>query len=78
MPHKDIQLQDEKDRFEALFEFASMGIVVTDDKARIQIVNQFLLTQFGYNEVEELLGKPIEILIPRRYNTCLLYTSRCV
>ncbi len=69
MPHKDIQLQDEKDRFEALFEFASMGIVVTDDKARIQIVNQFLLTQFGYNEVEELLGKPIEILIPRRYNT---------
>jgi len=54
-------------RFEALFNHASMGIVVVDHHGIIQSVNPFALRLFGYT-VAEIVGKPIEILIPRRYN----------
>lgn len=61
-------LQQEKERFEALFQYASMGIVVANAKAEILLVNNFLLSQFGYNDPGELVGKPIESLIPMRYH----------
>jgi len=58
----------EKERFEALFEYASMGILVANEKGFIEMANQFLLVQFGYDTREELIGKPVETLIPRRYD----------
>ncbi|HSN61411.1 MAG TPA: PAS domain-containing sensor histidine kinase [Ferruginibacter sp.] len=64
----DSALKKEKDRFEALFEYASMGIVVTNAEGNIEMVNHFLLKQFGYEKNEELAGKKIEVLIPRRYD----------
>lgn len=64
----DSALKKEKDRFEALFEYASMGIVVTNADGNIEMVNHFLLKQFGYEKNEELAGKKIEVLIPRRYD----------
>jgi PAS domain S-box-containing protein len=63
------KLQQEKDKFEALFQFASMGIVVANAQAEILLVNNFLLNQFGYNNPDEVVGKPIEHLIPMRYNS---------
>jgi PAS domain S-box-containing protein len=60
------ELQKEKDRFEALFEYASIGIVLTNASGKIEMVNTYLLSQFGYQHNEELAGKPIETLIPRR------------
>ncbi len=62
------KLQQEKDRFEALFQFASMGILVANAKAEIVLVNNFLLSQFGYDTQGELTGKKIEELIPSRYH----------
>jgi len=59
----------EKERFEALFEYASMGILVANEKGVIEMANQFLLSQFGYETNEELLGQPVEMLIPRRYDS---------
>ncbi|MEP6726125.1 MAG: PAS domain-containing sensor histidine kinase [Bacteroidota bacterium] len=53
-------------RYEALFNNASMGIVVVDGKATIQAVNPFALKLFGYT-VEEVIGNTIELLVPRRY-----------
>lgn len=64
----DSALKKEKDRFEALFEYASMGIVVTNAEGNIEMVNHFLLKQFGYDKNEELAGKKIEVLVPRRYD----------
>lgn len=61
------ELQKEKDRFKALFEYASIGIVLTDALGKIEMVNNYLLGKFGYQEKEELVGKTIETLIPRRY-----------
>ncbi len=64
----DSALKKVNERFEALFEHASLGIVVTDAEGRIEMVNQFLLSQFGYTNNEELVSKNIEVLIPRRYD----------
>ena len=61
-------LQQENEKFEALFQYASMGILVTNAKAEIILVNDFLLSQFGYDNQNELIGKKIEHLIPVRYH----------
>ncbi len=53
---------------QALFEHASMGILVAAADGRIVMANRFLLRQFGYDTVEELLNKPVEHLIPTRYH----------
>src|ERR1700684_1812957 len=50
-------------QFEALFNYATIGIVVTDRSGIIINFNKYAETQFGYNS-EELTGKPVEILIP--------------
>ena len=62
------EILKEKERFEALFEYASMGIVVANEKGIIELANQYLLNLFGYDNVDELLGKEIEMLIPARYS----------
>jgi len=63
------KLQQEKEKFEALFQYASMGILVANSKAEILLVNHFLLKQFGYAKEEELILKKIESLIPSRYHS---------
>jgi PAS domain S-box-containing protein len=62
------KLQQEKEKFEALFQFASMGILVANAKAEIILTNNFLLALFGYEDQNELTGKKIETLIPSRYH----------
>lgn len=62
------KLRQEKEKFEALFQHASMGILVANAKAEILLVNHFLLNQFDYESEDELIGKRIETLIPMRYH----------
>ncbi len=62
------ELINEKERFEALFEYASMGIIVANEKGIIEMANDFLINQFGYENKNEVLGKQVEMLIPARYN----------
>ena len=52
--------------FEALFDYASIGILITNVRGEIQMANKFIARQFGYNE-DELIGLKVEALIPRRY-----------
>ena len=54
--------------FETLFNQASIGIVVVNELAEIILCNNFSLSQFGYNDMEELTGKKIETLIPGRFH----------
>jgi PAS domain S-box-containing protein len=54
-------------RYEALFNHASMGIVVINSDGIIQSVNPFALKLFEYT-AGELAEKPIELLIPGRYH----------
>jgi PAS domain S-box-containing protein len=54
-------------RYEALFNHASMGIVVVNSHAKILSVNPFALKLFGYTS-NELIGRQIELLIPMRFH----------
>ena len=53
--------------FEALFNYATMGILITDQHGQITAINPFALKEFGFKE-DELMGKKIEVLIPFRYH----------
>src|SRR5258708_27121713 len=53
-------------RFRGLLESAPDGIVVVDANGVIVIVNSQTERMFGYTR-EELLGQPIEMLVPARF-----------
>ncbi len=55
-----------KEGFQALFEFATEGIIVSDSKGVIIKVNPAAEKLFGY-EHNELIGKTIETLIPQKF-----------
>lgn len=67
MPGTVIDQIESSNHFEALFNYATMGILMTDSQARIIAINPFALKEFGYTR-EEILGKKIENLIPMRYH----------
>jgi PAS domain S-box-containing protein len=52
---------------EALFLFATEGILIADENGEIIQINPSAEKLFGYDK-EELLGKKVEILIPQRFN----------
>ena len=51
------------EQFEALFNYATIGIVVTNDEGRIINFNKLAEKQFGFTK-EEVLGSEVELLIP--------------
>jgi len=53
-------------RFRALLEAAPDAMVIVDTQGRIVLVNSQTEALFGYAR-EELLGGPVEVLIPERY-----------
>jgi PAS domain S-box-containing protein len=57
---------DSQEGFRALFEFATEGIIVADSNGEIKRINPSAEKLFGY-EHGELIGKPVEILIPRKH-----------
>lgn len=58
---------DSKEGLQALFDYATEGILVVDGKGDIIRANPAIEKLFGYAQ-GELIGKKIEILIPRRYS----------
>jgi PAS domain S-box-containing protein len=52
-----------KSQFEALFEYATIGMLITNGRGEIGNFNACAEAMFGYTR-QELTGKPIEILIP--------------
>jgi PAS domain S-box-containing protein len=52
----------------SLFTHATEGIILANSKGNIVLVNPAAENMFGY-ESTELKDKPIEILIPNRFNT---------
>jgi len=64
----DKQLRREQEKFKAIFQNASLGILVINQTGEITLANNFLLQQFGYSDANELVGKKVEILIPKRYH----------
>jgi PAS domain S-box-containing protein len=56
-------LIDNVHQFEALFNFATVGIILTNNDGAIINFNRYAETQFGYAK-EEILGKKVEVLLP--------------
>jgi len=54
-------------RFEALFNSASMAIIVVDSKGVIAMANHYANTLFAYTE-ESMVGQVLEKLIPQRHH----------
>lgn len=60
------ELEDQhEEKFKALFEFSTSGILLTNAKGNIVIANPAIEQLFGY-QAGELLGQPVEVLIPKR------------
>ena len=57
---------DSKQGIDAIFQFATEGILVTNEKSEIINANPSAEKLFGF-EKGELIGQKIEILIPKRY-----------
>jgi len=62
------RLLKEQEKFAAVFQNASLGIILINNKGNIELANDFLLAMFGYDR-EEIVGCKLEILIPPRYRT---------
>jgi formate hydrogenlyase transcriptional activator len=60
-------LRASENRFRSLFEFSPDAIVVTNQEGKIAEVNTHVQEVFGYDR-SELLGQPIEVLIPERFH----------
>jgi PAS domain S-box-containing protein len=58
-------IESEQQQVTALFEHATEGIILTNDKGKIVLSNPAAFRLFDY-ERDELLGQSIEILIPQR------------
>lgn len=62
------RLKQSENQFKALFQFASEGILVANKLGSIILANPAAEKLFGYNR-DELVGKQVEILIPKRVAT---------
>ena len=57
---------DSRQGIDAIFQFATEGILVTNEKSEIINANPSAEKLFGF-EKDELIGQKIEVLIPKRY-----------
>lgn len=53
--------------FELIVEAAPSGMIMVDQHGTMVLANQLITQQFGYSQ-EELVGQPIEMLIPKRFH----------
>ncbi len=67
MPHIATTKNKSSNHFEAFFEYATMGILITDSNGKITAINPYALKEFGYKE-KDLIDRKIEALIPHRYH----------
>jgi diguanylate cyclase (GGDEF)-like protein/PAS domain S-box-containing protein/hemerythrin-like metal-binding protein len=62
----DAAAEAEQQRFRAILEAAPNALLVVDHAGRITLVNTQLERLYGYHR-DELLGQPVELLIPERH-----------
>ncbi len=66
LKHAEEALGKSEQMLRGIFEYAPDTMVVVGDNGHIEQVNMQVERMFGYHR-EELIGKPVEILIPERF-----------
>lgn len=61
-------IEQDKSHMTSLFENATEGIIVTDEKANIMLANPSACRMFEY-EAADLIGQKVEVLLPKKYRT---------
>ncbi|WP_126969651.1 PAS domain S-box protein [Gynurincola endophyticus] len=59
--------KDNEEGYRALFEYATVGILVSDERGNIKLINPTLEKLLGYTN-DELVDQPIYLLIPERFH----------
>lgn len=67
MNNPSINKMDTKQSIDALFLYATEGIIITNEQSQILRINPSACKLFGYDEYE-LIGKTVEVLIPKRFS----------
>ena len=57
-----------EEQFKFVVESVLHGIILVDDKGKILLANSAVEKLFGFSR-EEIIGKPVEILVPDKYKT---------
>lgn len=68
LKQSELKIAEDKQRFTALLEHASMGILETNQRGEIIDINLSALKLLGYQKTE-VLNKKIEMLIPARFHS---------
>jgi PAS domain S-box-containing protein len=59
-----VELQKSEAQFSALVDTAADGFVIASSGGQIQSVNRAMLSMFGYDQAEELIGRNLRMLMP--------------
>ena len=62
----ETELRAARDRFRIALEASPTAMIMADEEGRIVMVNHAAAELFGYGN-DELLGEPIEVLVPESY-----------
>jgi PAS domain S-box-containing protein len=61
-------IESDRQQVKALFDHATEGIILTDDKGKIVLLNPAAFKLFNY-EANDLPGQSIDVLIPQRFHS---------
>lgn len=61
-----LELKDNENQMRSFFEFSPDALIISNNNGEIRFLNKNAEKEFGYSRTE-IIGKPIEILIPERF-----------
>lgn len=65
---QDSVIEKKSRQFEALFNYATIGIVITTQDGKVINFNRYAADQFGYSP-QEVIGNSVEMLIPSEFHS---------